>query len=176
MHDDEPQRLTRLRSDFGDWLGGPSFTWTHFVHAGFSKTPGRKAIEHGCTFFSDLAGDLERDSFVAFVAMEVGPEGGRHHLHSLVEAPGVSGPFIKSEWERQYGFAKVRTYNPKLGGLHYVTKYVLKDACGSADWRLLPTFTDGPNQDLFVAACRLTGYQLYTRQMEEFEQMRSESL
>jgi len=164
---DDRAHLRTLRRDYGQWLGGSTFAWSHFATLTFSKPPGPRAIRHFGLFVQDLAEELQREPIVAFCAMEVGPEGARHHLHALLELPGVGSEFISAEWLGRFGFARVGPYNPQLGGLHYVTKYVIKDACHTADWRLYPTQANGPGDDLFRAASRRTGYQLYTRYMQE---------
>jgi len=172
MPNDEPGSLQRLRRDFGQWLAGNSFRWTDFATFTFRRPPGRGAIRHADVFLRDLAGELERPPITAFVSHEIGPEGGRGHLHALLDVRGVSARFIADEWIRKFGFARVSPYNPKLGGLHYVTKYVIKDCCQRADWRLLPTHGKGQEYDLFRASKRVTGYQLYTRYLAEVERER----
>lgn len=160
---EEHSRLRQLRRDFGDWLGGPAFRWSHFATFTFSKTPGRRAVVLADEFLHELAVWLGRDNFTGFLSMEIGPSGGRHHVHALLEFCGVASGTIQRRWQERFGFARVSAYNPKLGGLHYVTKYVIKDACGTADWRIVSTPDEGADGALFRPAVRVTGYQLFTR-------------
>jgi len=64
----------------------------------------------------------------------------------------------------------VRAYNPLRDAVHYVTKYVIKDACDTADWRLISTAEDDSDQDLFQPSIKATGYQLFQRYMAEVRQ------
>jgi len=163
MTDERASTLRLLRRDFGCWLGGPAFRWSHFATFTFSKTPGPRAIKHAEIFLRDLGEWLDRESYTAFLSMEIGSEGGRHHIHALLEFTGVAANTIRDRWAERFGFARVTSYNPKLGGLHYVTKYVIKDACGTADWVIVSTPDEGADGELFRPAVRVTGYQLFTR-------------
>lgn len=166
---DERDSLLCLKRDFGAWLAGPDFDWSHFCTFTFSKFPGAHAIKHADLFLQSLATDLERAPIVGFVCTEKGAVGGREHLHGLLSLRGVASSTIGDAWRNRYGFARVGPYNPQMGGIKYVTKYVLKDACAAADWRLYPTLESGPDEDLFRASSRLTGYQLYTRWLAEID-------
>jgi len=166
MSDDTFRRLQR---DFGQWLAGRDWSWSHFGTFTFSKTPGKRAISHFDAYLRDMAGLFRLDRFVGFVSMEIGPHRGREHLHALLEAHGVAACTLEREWENRYGFARIRPYNPQMGGIKYVCKYVLKDACNAADWRLYTYGADDPNEGLFEPAARRTGYQLYTRWRTELD-------
>jgi len=161
-HDDSEQSFERFRTAFGEWLAGPTFRWTHFATLTFRQARGCGAMRHACSFLRDLAEDYGLESASAFVSMELGVRGSRHHIHGLLEFSGVSSGTLRDSWERRYGFARVSPYNPQRGGVAYVTKYVIKDACGSADWRLISTEDKEPDRDLFQASTRRAGYQLYS--------------
>jgi len=162
MEDEDVKRLAGIRERFSEWLGGQSFAWDSFGTFTFSKPVRRGAIPRFDAVLRHVGLRCPGESQHAFIAEERGPSGGRIHLHALLEHPGVLCDSIKREWSSRYGFATVKKFNPQLGAVHYVTKYIIKDSCGLGDWALKSTCDSKPDTDLFQSSIRRTGYQLYT--------------
>jgi len=151
-----------LRGKFGEFLGGDPFRWNSFGTFTFSKPVRRGAIQRLDVVLWHVRGLVRGEPGYAFIAEERGPHGGRIHLHTLLEHPGVSCESIKRVWESRFGFARVKLYNAQLGAVHYLTKYVIKDACNMGDWALKTTCETDPDDDLFKRGTRRTGYELYS--------------
>ncbi len=69
-----------------------------------------------------------------FRADEIGPQGGRFHLHALIGNVGhLRRMFWVDYWNEQAGFARILPFNPRSGAAYYCAKYVTKQF---GDWEL----------------------------------------
>jgi len=134
----DEQREVRQR--LTEWLSGDTFTWSFFCTLTFRRPPFTRQIQRVGVLLALDSWPCERRR--AFVAEERGSETERRHLHCLLEAPAVDPRRIWRTWFDRYGRAKVERYNPQLGAAHYLTKYVLKDACDKGDWDVLSYVAD----------------------------------
>jgi len=80
-----------------------------------------------------------------FRADEIGPHGGRFHLHALIGNVGhLRRMYWVDHWDKLAGFARILPFSSKRGAAYYVAKYVAKQL---GEWELsdyLPAF--GNNQ------------------------------
>ena len=149
----------RARKAFSEWLG--TYEWETFGTYTFARTPGRTATHH----FRRLLAKTVRHGHkkpTAFVAEEIGPRGGRLHLHALCKDTGWKFTDLKREWERDYGIARGGKYDAARGAAHYVTKYIIKDSLGLGDYAMYTPSDFGAVDDLFDVGLRRSGYQLYS--------------
>jgi len=161
----EALALGELREKFSAWLGGPEFRWTSFGTYSFDHLKGRTTV-HCFDHILEWIGKIgSAGSHRCFVCHELGAVNDRPHLHALTEHPGIMYSEVKGRWQKKYGWAKVKPYNSQLGAEHYVTKYILKDACNIGDWAIKSTCGFEADPDLFEAPLRVTGYRLYTDYM-----------
>jgi hypothetical protein len=69
-----------------------------------------------------------------FRADEIGPHGGRFHIHALIgNVAHLRRMFWVDRWNELAGFARILPFDARRGAAHYVAKYVVKQF---GDWQL----------------------------------------
>lgn len=138
-----------LKEEMGRWLSNlapwdvfSTWTFSRPVRAEGAMYWGRRHIRK----LDEMAG-MGKGNTYAFVAAETGDVGGLVHLHALVGNVGhlkayCEQPMRPGEWGHPCcmvhawpcGYARVFTYDPKLGASFYVGKYITK---AMAEWELV---------------------------------------
>lgn len=108
------------RDEWTDWLDGQK--WDHFATFTFRhENPTVKQLRRSAARLQ-AAAQFERFFWIC----EKGEVGGRHHLHGLMAASGISNAAVWDWWFTRYGRALVEDYDPDRGAASYVSKYMLK--------------------------------------------------
>jgi len=165
VNDEFPGQIQQLRQAMSEWLGSEDFAWSSFGTYTFRGTPPGRAMRRFGAVLKYILAVSRSKRCHAFVCVERGRRGNREHIHALAEHPGIFCNEISKVWEKDNGFAYVKPYNPQLGAVHYVTKYIIKDACNVGDWAIETTGGCDAELDLYQSASRVTGYRLYTDYM-----------
>lgn len=103
------------------------YKWTYFLTLTFKDIPkSYTAINRAKQFLSYVERTVKH-KIAYYVCMEF-TRAGTPHFHLLL---GNLEQTRYSEWTKwwftNYGYARFKVYNCKLGATHYLTKYVIKD-------------------------------------------------
>ena len=108
------------------------FFWDWFVTLTFRDEVGSFRAHR---LFGRFVRDLEREAGIPifwFRADEIGPHGGRFHIHALIGNVGnLRRMSWVDRWNRLAGYARILPFNSKRGAAYYCAKYVTKQ---SGDW------------------------------------------
>ena len=133
----------QLSVAWGEFLS--QFEWDWFVTLTFREWVNSFRAHR---LFEYFVRDLDKAAgqpIFWFRADEIGPHGGRLHLHALIGNVGhLRRMSWVDHWDRLAGFGRILPYSSKRGAAFYVAKYVTKQL---SDWELsdnLPVF--GNNQ------------------------------
>ena len=87
--------------------------------------------------FGYFVRDLEKAAGIPifwFRADEIGPHGGRFHIHALIgNVAHMRRMTWIDDWDRLAGYARILPFNAKRGAAYYCAKYVTKE---SGDWEM----------------------------------------
>lgn len=121
-----------LSQAWGQFLS--QFSWDWFVTLTFRDWV-KSFRAH--RLFGYFVRDLEQAAgqpIFWFRADEIGPQGGRFHLHALVGNVGhLRRMFWVDYWNELAGFARILPFSPRSGAAYYCAKYVTKQF---GDWEL----------------------------------------
>jgi len=108
------------------------FFWDWFVTLTFRDEVGSFRAHR---LFGYFVRDLEKAAGIPifwFRADEIGPHGGRFHIHALIGNVGnLRRMSWVDRWDRLAGYARILPFNSKRGAAYYCAKYVAKQ---SGDW------------------------------------------
>jgi len=110
------------------------FSWDWFVSLTFR---GDVKSFRAHRLFGYFVRDLEKDAGIPifwFRADEIGPQGGRVHLHALIgNVAHLRRMTWVDRWADLAGYARILPFNDRKGAAYYCTKYVTKQ---NGDWEL----------------------------------------
>ena len=110
------------------------FSWDWFVTLTFRDEVGSFRAHR---LFGYFVRDLEKAAGIPifwFRADEIGPHGGRFHIHALIgNVAHLRRMTWVDRWDWLAGFARILAFNPEKGAAYYTAKYVAKQ---SGDWEL----------------------------------------
>lgn len=128
--------------EFVSWAR--TLPWTYFVTQTFRERSSRWSVNSisrvFCRFLAALPSLLAPR--VVLWAAELGPMHQRPHLHMLWQMPFKPSPtewrFWKEQLFKEFGIARVLPFDPTMGAIPYLVKYIRKQAKaeeqGFADW------------------------------------------
>src|SRR5439155_1099147 len=110
------------------------FSWDWFVTLTFRDSVGSFRAHR---LFGHFVRDLEKAAGIPifwFRADEIGPHGGRFHIHALIgNVAHLRRMSWVDRWDRLAGYARILPFNSKRGAAYYCAKYVAKQ---SGDWKI----------------------------------------
>ena len=110
------------------------FSWDWFVKLTFRDSVGSFRAHR---LFGHFVRDLEKAAGIPifwFRADEIGPHGGRFHIHALIgNVAHLRRMSWVDRWDRLAGYARILPFNAKRGAAYYCAKYVTKQ---SGDWEM----------------------------------------
>jgi hypothetical protein len=119
----------QLAEAWGQFLS--QYPWDWFVTLTFREPVGSFRAHR---LFGYFVRDLEKAAGVPifwFRADEIGPNGGRFHIHALVgNVENLRRMTWVDCWDRLAGWARILPFDAKRGAAYYTAKYVAKQ-CGS---------------------------------------------
>jgi hypothetical protein len=122
----------QLSVAWGQFLS--QFVWDWFLSLTFREDV-KSFRAH--RLFGYFVRDLEKDAGIPifwFRADEIGPQGGRFHLHALIgNVAHLRRMTWVDRWNRLAGYARILPFNERKGAAYYCAKYVTKQ---NGDWEL----------------------------------------
>jgi len=154
-----------LREELAAFLAPPRFNWCSYMSLTFrdDQLPKKGALNH-FKILTRMIKEWHETEQRAFVCEEYGRSFGRVHLHALVEHPILPLARIKTRWDDAKGYADIKQFNPALGAIHYVTKYIVKDSADLGEWRIVST-RDLDGEADWTVIPQLTGYDLWKKEI-----------
>jgi hypothetical protein len=117
---------------WGEFLS--QFSWDWFVTLTFREEVGSFRAHR---LFGYFVRDLEKAAghpIFWFRADEIGPHGGRFHIHALIgNVAHLRRMTWVDGWDRLAGWARILPFDSKRGAAYYTAKYVAKQ---SGDWEI----------------------------------------
>lgn len=122
----------QLAEAWGQFLS--RYSWDWFLTLTFrDPVPSFRAHRLFLRFARQIEEAAERP-IAWFRGDEIGPRGGRLHLHALMlNVAHLRRLFWMDEWNRLAGYARILPFDPTLGAAYYCAKYVRKQF---GDWDL----------------------------------------
>jgi hypothetical protein len=121
-----------LVEGWGQFLS--KFPWDWFVTLTFRDPVGSFRAHR---LFGYFVRDLERAAGIPifwFHADEIGPRGGRFHIHALIgNVAHLRRMTWVDRWDGLAGYARILPFNAKRGAAYYTAKYVAKQ---NGDWEI----------------------------------------
>lgn len=122
----------QLVEGWGQFLS--QFSWDWFVTLTFRDWV---VSFRAHRLFGYFVRDLEKAAGIPifwFRADEIGPHGGRFHIHALIGNVGnLRRMTWVDRWDRLAGYARILPFSSKRGAAYYCAKYVAKQ---SGDWEM----------------------------------------
>lgn len=107
------------------------YKWTYFLTLTFKDTPKSYTAINRAKHFLTYVEQTVKRKMAYYVCMEF-TRAGTPHFHLLLgNLEGTRYSEWTKWWFTNYGYARFKVYNCKLGATHYLTKYVIKDNYGS---------------------------------------------
>ncbi len=115
----------QLSEAWGEFLSG--YPWDWFLTLTFREPVKSFTAQRA---FARFAKDIEKAAGLPiawFRGDEIGPIGGRYHLHALMlNVAHLRRLTWMDEWGRRAGYARILPFDPQLGAAYYCAKYVTK--------------------------------------------------
>lgn len=123
-----------LREEVSSWIN--TFQWQYWFTGTFkperSYTDTMNAKRAFMRFIGDLGKKYHKSDIEFWLALERFKFGEEVHCHALLNGlDGLQYRQIGETWRKRFGREQVEGYDPEKGANHYITKYIVKEAC---DW------------------------------------------
>lgn len=120
----EAERAESLRQAWANWLR--RFGWAHYCLLTSERELGREAFARAFSAWTRRLTRVAQQGVQYFCALEIGPNGGRCHIHALVAGTECMLPArLAREWP--LGGVDIQVYDAVRGGTWYVVKAIAGD-------------------------------------------------
>jgi len=121
---------------FGSWLA--EYEWDYFGTFTFQMARKSSGIGPVARWWARMAEMNYCPYGRAFIADEMHRDGERVHVHALLYSDRtVWQEYLWGSWRKHWGRERILRFDKAKGAAYYCSKYLIKDQCGSGEWRMI---------------------------------------